>query len=86
MAQASIEEISASRNALNEFDTYRGALGLINENGDLCRDGQRAVSHLVTLTLWLVKEIEADADVDLIADELHEATNRIQHEKESTRD
>jgi hypothetical protein len=72
-------EIKAGRKNLAAFDSALGTLGLINEHGDLCRDGFRAVSHLNTLVGQIIKAIEDDEGIADVADELHAATNRISH-------
>ncbi len=74
-------EIDQGRSNLARFDTALSRLGRINEQGDLCKDGFRAVSHLNTLLVQIVEAIQEDEGIADVADELHEATNRIQHEK-----
>ena len=74
-------DIYQGRKNLARFDSALSTLGRINEQGDLCKDGFRAVSHLNTLIGEIVSAIHADEGIADVADELHEATNRIQHEK-----
>jgi len=74
-------DIDAGRTNLAQFDSTLSTLGRINEKGDLCKDGYRAVSHLNTLVSQIVEAIKDDEGIADVADELHEATNRIQHEK-----
>lgn len=74
-------DIYQGRKNLAHFDSALSTLGRINERGDLCKDGFRAVSHLNTLLGQIVEAIEDDEGIADVADELHEATNRIQHEK-----
>lgn len=74
-------EIEAGRTNLLRFDQSLTTLGLINEHGDLCKDGYRAVSHLNTLIRQMIGAIEDDEGIADVADQLHDATNRIQHEK-----
>ncbi len=75
-------DIYQGRKNLARFDSALSSLGKINEQGDLCKDGYRAVSHLNTLIGHIVSAIHADEGIADVADELHEATNRIQHEKD----
>ena len=74
-------DIYQGRKNLARFDSALSTLGRINEQGDLCKDGFRAVSHLNTLLGQIVEAIEDDEGIADVADELHETTNRIQHEK-----
>ena len=71
------EEIQQGRENIARVDNSLHTLGLINENGDLCKDGYRAVSHVHTLIVQIIKAIENDEGIEAIADELHKATNRI---------
>lgn len=58
---------------LRELEMGVSTLGYIHDNGDLCRDGQRAVNGLLDLTWKLVTAIEKDGEVDEIADKIQEA-------------
>ena len=77
MTMATAQEVSEGRKTLQSLETAIGTLGLINEHGDLCRDGLRAVNHMKSIAFQLLKAIEADEGVDVVADELHKAHTSI---------
>lgn len=72
------EQIQAKMNdRILDLDAYAGTLQLINKQGDLCPDGQRAVNGLTDLTEELIRRIETDDDVKGIADNIQTAHNTL---------
>jgi hypothetical protein len=82
---ATEQEQSQARRLLQGLDTSVATLKLVNDHGDLCRDGLRAVTHLHLISQQLLAAIEEDKGVDTVADELHRSFNSITHEKATRR-
>ncbi len=78
-------DIANGRIGLSNLSSTISVIDLINENGDLCKDGLRAVNFMNHLGNQLIDAIEADEGVKGVADELHKTTNQIKHEKETRR-
>jgi hypothetical protein len=72
---ANKQEQIAGQHALAGLHATINTLELINEHGDLCRDGLRAVNFISHLTNKLVLAIEADEGVDELADALERTTH-----------
>ncbi len=70
---------AGSRRQLTVLSELTVTLQIINTNHNLCKDGVRAVNHIVTATESLINEIYADDDGDVaeIADRLQKAVAGI---------
>lgn len=66
-----------AQKVINNLEIAANTLHVINENGDLCRDGIRTVNFLQLLADHLISEIEKEGDIGLIADNLHETYVQI---------
>lgn len=75
LSDAEVRRIFTKR--LRHLETMAATLEAINQNGDLCRDGQRAVNGIVDLTNELIQRIEKDEGVDQIADNIQKAVNTL---------
>lgn len=58
---------------ISNLETAALTLDIINENGELCKDGVRSVNFLQLLANHLISEIEKEGDIQHIADTLHNA-------------
>lgn len=56
---------------IERLEIAASTLHIINENGDLCRDGIRTVNFMQLLADHLISEIEKEGDIGKIADTLH---------------
>jgi hypothetical protein len=65
------------RGRLGDLEAFAGTLQVINDHGELCRDGQRAVNGLADLAEELIERIEQDTDVKGIADHIQTAYNTL---------
>lgn len=70
-------DIANGRIGLNHLDSTLNVIEMINENGDLCKDGLRAVNFINQLATQVIDAIEADEGIEGVADIIHEATNQI---------
>lgn len=67
------DEQRAGNKALRNLEAKVNTLMVINDHGDLCRDGLRAVNFIRELTDDLIVAIEQDEGVEAIADALYRA-------------
>ena len=69
--------LSTSAKVVKDLETAALTLDIINENGDLCRDGIRATNFLQLIANHLIAEIEKEGDIGEIADNLHKSYVQI---------
>jgi hypothetical protein len=62
---------------LDQLADLNATLYVITEQGDLCKDGQRALSGIVDLTDKLIDRIEKDTNVKGVADNIQKAVNTL---------
>ena len=65
--------MSKAQEVIGNLERAALTLDIVNENGDLCKDGLRSVNFLQLLANHLIAEIEMEGDIKKIADTLHEA-------------
>lgn len=66
-----------SRRLIREMQEIADALHVINDHGDLCKDGARTVSNIVLLMRHLVETIEKNGEVKPIADAVGATAQRL---------
>jgi hypothetical protein len=75
LSDQQLRKLSLKR--LRQLADQTEALYVITQDGELCKDGQRAVNGIVDLTETLIDRIDNDTDVKGVADNIQKAVNTL---------